>query len=89
MVLSNSIKKQKKKPKIRVDTNSILYYSANMNTKNLVDEISSHVISILEDLDYGAEVNESQKKKLEEISNFLMNLSEDVGMQNMVTDIIN
>jgi hypothetical protein len=60
-----------------------------MNTKNLVDEISSHVISILEDLDYGAEVNESQKKKLEEISNFLMNLSEDVGMQNMVTDIIN
>tara|TARA_Y100000310_G_scaffold122480_1_gene121152 strand:+ start:228 stop:413 length:186 start_codon:yes stop_codon:yes gene_type:complete len=58
-----------------------------MSTKNLVNEISSHVISILEDLDYGAEVNEEQKKKLEEISDFLMNLSEDVAMQNIVTDV--
>jgi hypothetical protein len=58
-----------------------------MNTKNLVEEISSHVISISEDLDYGAEVNEVQKKKLKEIANFLMNLSEDVGMQNIVADV--
>jgi len=58
-----------------------------MSTKNLVNEISSHVISILEDLDYGADVNEQQKKKLEEISDFLMNLSEDVAMQNIVTDV--
>tara|TARA_Y100000310_G_scaffold100980_1_gene98869 strand:+ start:153 stop:338 length:186 start_codon:yes stop_codon:yes gene_type:complete len=58
-----------------------------MNTKNLVYEISSHVISISEDLDYGAEVTEEQKKELEKIADFLMNLSEDVGMQNIVSDI--
>ena len=58
-----------------------------MNTKNLIEEISSHVISISEDLDYGAEVNEEQKKELEKISDFLMNLSEDVAMQNIITDV--
>jgi hypothetical protein len=58
-----------------------------MSTKNLVDEISSYVISILEDLDYGADVTKEQKQELEAISDFLMNLAEDVGMQNIVTDV--
>ena len=58
-----------------------------MSTKNLVDEISSHVISILEDLDYGADVTKQQKQELEAISDFLMNLAEDVAMQNIVTDV--
>ena len=56
-------------------------------TKNLVDEINSHVVSISEDLAYGADVTEEQSKKLEEIADFLMNLSEDVAMQNIVTDV--
>tara|TARA_B110000196_G_C20548150_1_gene387550 strand:+ start:175 stop:360 length:186 start_codon:yes stop_codon:yes gene_type:complete len=58
-----------------------------MNTKNLVELISSHVISISEDLDYGAEVTEEQKKVLETIASYLESLSEDVGMQNIVTEV--
>ena len=56
-------------------------------TKNLVDEINSHVVSISEDLAYGADTTEEQNKKLEEIADFLMNLAEDVAMQNIVTDV--
>ena len=57
-----------------------------MNTKNLVDEISSHVISIMEDLDYGADVNVEQKKELEGINDYLLNLSEDLAMQNIIEE---
>ena len=55
-----------------------------MNTKNLVNDITLHVISISEDLDYGAEVTKEQEKKLQDISNFLEELAENVAMQNLV-----
>jgi len=58
-----------------------------MNTKNLVELISSHVISISEDLDYGADVTKEQKEVLETIASYLESLSEDVGMQNIVTEV--
>ena len=60
----------------------------NKTTKTLIDEIAGHVESIEEDLNYGADVNKEQKHRLEEIANFLMNLSEDVGMQNIIEDIV-
>ena len=59
-----------------------------MNTKYLVNEIESHIVSILEDLNYGADVSKEQKVKLEEINSFLEDVAEYVAMQNMVTDVV-
>ena len=58
-----------------------------MNTKYLVNEIESHIVSILEDLNYGADVSKEQKAKLEEINSFLEDVAEYVAMQNIVTDV--
>ncbi|HBY69004.1 MAG TPA: hypothetical protein DEG69_15425 [Flavobacteriaceae bacterium] len=55
-----------------------------MNTKYLVNEIESHIVSILEDLNYGADVNKEQKVKLEEINSFLEDVAAYVAMQNLV-----
>lgn len=59
----------------------------NKTTKNIINEIAGHAESIEEDLNYGAEVTKEQYMELHKISDFLMSLSEEVGMQNIIKDI--
>jgi len=60
--------------------------------KNLIDEIFANVRSIKEDVEYGIRANqkiilsEEEQTQLNQISNQLMNLAEQIGIQFIIQD---